>query len=357
MSETPLMSQDNGGSTKTSGDTTPKTGEGPKVKRFMNGWSKEQDALMADWADIAGCYRWMHDRSEKLYTEKNMRMTIPVIILTTLTGTASVGLSSIAGPDPDLQRYLNFGIGGLSLIAGILTTLNNFLRYAQLSESNRQAAIAWGKFQRLIAVELALNPNERMDSLDFLKICRADLDRLIEQSPAIPDNVIEAFEREFKDKTSLRRPDICHGLDHTKPFDSSQTRLKAVAADAALMLLNKKKILKQHIVPDLDRMISSAVTENINRKQKELEDIIAERLKAATPSTKKQHSSSLFRAAAETDFNTLIEQRKKVLGVTTIYVPPTVAAPVVAAPVVAAPVVPADSVAVTFGDGDEKNAS
>ena len=174
----------------------------------MNGWSKEQDQLMADWSDIAGCYRWMHDKAEKQYTRLNMNMTIPVIILSTLTGTASVGLSSIAGGNAEVGKYLNFGIGGLSLIAGILTTLNNFLRYAQLSESNRVAAVAWGKFQRLIAVELALNPNERMDSLDFLKICRADLDRLIEQSPAIPDNVIAEFEDEFRDMPKLRRPDI-----------------------------------------------------------------------------------------------------------------------------------------------------
>ena len=135
--------------------TPPKAEEAPKAKRFMNGWSKEQDALMADWSDIAGCYRWMHDRAEKEYTQKNMLMTIPVIILSTITGTASVGISSIAGGDETIQKYMNFGIGGLSLVAGILTTLNNFLRYAQLSESNRVAAVSWGKFQRLIAVELA----------------------------------------------------------------------------------------------------------------------------------------------------------------------------------------------------------
>ena len=209
-------------------------------KRYLNGWSKEQDNLMADWSDIAGCYRWMHDRAEKKYTVKNMYMTIPVIILSTLTGTASVGIGSIAGNDEQVQKYLNFAIGGLSLIAGILTTLNNFLRFAQLGESNRVAGIAWGKFQRLISVELALHPNDRMDSLDFLKICRADLDRLIEQSPPIPDSIIAEFEVEFRDKPKLRRPDICHGLDHTHVYDNTQTRLKDLTSEAALMLMHKK---------------------------------------------------------------------------------------------------------------------
>lgn len=286
---------------------SPKPEDANKPKRFMNGWSKEQDALMADWSDIAGCYRWMHDRAEKAYTIRNMRMTIPVIILSTITGTASVGISSIAGGDETIQKYMNFGIGGLSLVAGILTTLNNFLRYAQLSESNRVAAIAWGKLQRSIAVELALNPLERMDSLDFLKICRADLDRLIEQSPPIPDSVIDSFEREFKDNKKLRRPDICHGLDHTRIFDTSQSRLKNMTSDAALMLLQKKKALRGEIVPDLDRMIQSAVNATTERVKKELEE---KYVREPEPAPLKRIHSTLFKAS-EVDHSKILEQRRQ----------------------------------------------
>jgi hypothetical protein len=276
-------------------------------KRFLNGWSKEQDQLMADWSDIAGCYRWMHDKAEKIYTRKNMFMTIPVIILSTLTGTASVGISSIADGNADVQKYLNFGIGGVSLVAAILTTLNNFLRFAQLSESNRVAGVSWGKLQRAIAVELALNPVERMDSLDFLKICRAELDRLIEQSPAIPDNVIAAFEKEFADNKKLRRPDICHGLDRTRVFDSTQSRLKNMTSDAALMLLQKKKALKNEIVPDLDKMIANAVAATSERLKAELEAA-----QPREPEFTKPDSSSLFKAS-EADYRTLLDQRRRVL--------------------------------------------
>jgi hypothetical protein len=280
-------------------------------KKFQNGWSKEQDKLMADWSDIAGCYRWMHDRAEKRYTNKNMYMTIPVIILSTLTGTASVGIGSIAGGDEEFQKYLNFGIGGVSLIAGILTTLNNFLRYAQLSESNKVAGVAWGKFQRLIAVELALKPDERMDSLDFLKICRADLDRLIEQSPPIPDAIIYEFEREFKDRPNLRRPDICHGLDHTHVYDNTQSRLKALTSDAALTLMHKKRLLRQEILPDLDKMIETAVQTNLTKKKQEIEDAVHAATATGPQSAGgKVDASTLFRQA-DPKFKELINLRKR----------------------------------------------
>ncbi len=284
----------------------PKDASGNPVKRFQNGWSKEQDNLMAEWADIAGCYRWMHDRAEKNYTKKNMSMTIPVIILSTLTGTASVGITGITDGDVELQKYLNFAIGGVSLIAGILTTLNNFFKYAQLSESHRSAGTAWGKFQRLIAVELAQSPMNRMDSLDFLKICRADLDRLIEQSPPIPDDVILAFEKEYKDRPKLKRPDICHGLDHTHIYDSSQSRLKELTAEASLVLMHKKKTIRESILPDLDKIIEAKVMVNVDKKQKELENM----LKASQVQTPKFDSGSLF-TNEEIDYKTLLEKRKR----------------------------------------------
>jgi hypothetical protein len=292
-------------------------GTGEVSRRFQNGWSKEQDKLMADWSDIAGCYRWMHDRAEKKYTQKNMFMTIPVIILSTLTGTASVGIGSIAGDNEEFQKYLNFGIGGVSLIAGILTTLNNFLRFAQLSESHKVAGIAWGKFQRLIAVELALKPDERMDSLDFLKICRADLDRLIEQSPPIPDSIIAEFEREFRDRPNLRRPDICHGLDHTHVYDNSQSRLKVLTSEAAITLMHKKRVLRQEILPDLDKLIDGAVRSNLEKKRQEIEDGVKAAL-ATTDSTNRSGNridpTSLLNQT-ESKLKDLVSLRKKQVSV------------------------------------------
>jgi hypothetical protein len=233
--------------------------------KFHNGWTEEQEELMAKWADIAACYRWLHDRCEKQYSRANMRMTVPVIILTTLTGTASVGLGQLVGDDRENQKYAQFAIGGVSLIAGIMTTLGNFFRYAQLSESNRVASIQWGKFQRQIAVELSLHPNDRIDSMDFLKICRAELDRMIEQAPPIPDNIIAMFEREFKDLPTLAKPDICHGIEHTTVFKDKKSRLKQIASEITLMMYHKKKLMREQVLPDLDarieRLIDSKITE------------------------------------------------------------------------------------------------
>jgi hypothetical protein len=234
-------------------------------RKFQNGWTREQEKLMANWSDIAACYRWLHDRTEKFYYKRNMAITIPVIILSTLTGTANFAVGGFT-TEPDQKLYASAAIGSLSILAGIMTTLGNFFQFAQNSESNRVASIAWGKFQRLLAVELAIKPDDRIAAMDFLQICRQDLDRLIEQSPQIPDQIIVAFEEEFKDMPTLKRPDICHGLEHTSIYNSNTPRLMQVAADAAIMLKSRKRFLRDEVMPDLDSMIRTKVEEELKNR-------------------------------------------------------------------------------------------
>ena len=251
--------------------------EEKQEKRFLNGWSKEQEQLMSEWSDIALCYRWLHDNSEKIYHAKNLWINLPVIILTTLGGTASFGVQSVFS-DPVSKQYASFAIGSVSLFAGILTTVGNYLRYAQLEESNRVASIAWGKFQRLIAIELAMNPNERMDAIDFLKICRADLDRLIEQSPPIPTDAIRVFEEKFGTIKELKKPDICGALEHTTVFNSSDLRLKQVAVDAAILMRQRRHTLNELLAPQVQQTIEKKVDERLHLvlKKKEQQQTDAE---------------------------------------------------------------------------------
>ena len=237
--------------------------EKPEVKspkKFHNGWTDELEVLVADWTDRAQCYRWMHDKSSQDLARFNQYMMIPVIILSTLSGTANFGLDTIF-PDPTSynKKIATLGIGSISIITGIISTLANFFRYAQLSESHSVAAISWAKFARLITIELALHPNERTDAFAFLKMFRIELDRLIEQSPAIPEFIVQRFQKEFVTKVDIKRPDITGDIEHTAAYSDRTERLKVVAAEAALSLMHKKKLLKDLVMTDIDKRIHQIV--------------------------------------------------------------------------------------------------
>jgi hypothetical protein len=163
------------------------------------------------------------------------------------------------------------------------------------------ASIAWGKFQRLIAVEIALHPNERIDSLDFLKICRADLDRLIEQSPPIPTEAIQMFELQFGHIKDLKKPDICGSLEHTRIFESSEERLKQVAVDAALLLRQKKNTLNELLAPQIQARIKDQVETRIREALEEQK----------TRMMKEMEEEKIELQKSKEDFDKMMENRQK----------------------------------------------
>jgi len=165
-----------------------------------------------------------------------------VIILSTLTGTANFAMDSFV---PQEQKKMAMGIvGGFNIFAGIMSTLQNFLRYAELMEGHRSSSVSWSKFSRNIAVELALDEKRRKPAGDFLKICRAEFDRLIEQSPSIDDKIIISFDSVFKDNDIIR-PEVCNGLKKCKIYKpSKEEKLTSIIANAGGKLLAKKDNLK-----------------------------------------------------------------------------------------------------------------
>lgn len=227
-------------------------------KKFQNGWTREIEKLMAEWADKAVCYRWMHEKTERIYKTKDMAFMFPVIILSTVTGAANFALDSIL-TDPEHKKYAQLTLGGLSIATGIISTIANRLGYASGSEAHKSAAILWGKFQRLIAIELSLHPNERNDCMQFLKTCRTELDRLIEQSPTIPDNIIQACRKEFAMYPKVRKPEIVGDIDTTAIFVDTNSRLREIAKDAAITLQQKKGVLKQIVLDDLEPRIARVI--------------------------------------------------------------------------------------------------
>ena len=204
-------------------------------------WTKEQEELLASWSERAAGYRWLHSRSEKLYRCRNYTFTIPVIILSTLTGTANFAMDSFV---PESHKQMAMAcVGGVNIFAGILSTLQNFLRYAELMESHRVCEVSWSKLSRDIAVELTLEPKMRKPAFDFLNVCRAEYDRLIEQSPPIDDDIIKKYKYEFDElDEDFNHPLVCNGLHKCRVFIPSEDEKKAnTVAEAGEKLLNLKR--------------------------------------------------------------------------------------------------------------------
>ncbi len=164
------------------------------------GWTEEEESILKDWADKAICYKWLHTKAYHKYSTRYARFTIPVIIISTLTGTANFAQDRVP------EEYKNFAVmtvGALNIIAGIITTISQYFKLSELTESHRVAYISWDKFYRNLKVELAKNPEFRTDVIQVMKYAKDEFDRLMDTSPDIPNKVISTFTGIFKNNKTL----------------------------------------------------------------------------------------------------------------------------------------------------------
>jgi len=207
----------------------------PTVDDKPGVWKREEEDILKEWADKAMCYRWMHDKAHLKYRVKYALFTIPVIILSTLTGTANFAQDRF--PE-SWKTTAVMGIGALNIIAGIISTVSQFLKISELNEGHRVASIAWGKFSRNLRVELARHPKDRTPVRQLTKTAREEFDRLMETSPSIPEDVIDAFNSTVvkkieTTKRDIKLPEVCGDLQETKVFhpdtDSDSDELTNIA--------------------------------------------------------------------------------------------------------------------------------
>ena len=218
-------------------------------------WGEDHENILVEWADKAMCYRWLHSKCRDAYSKSNTLFTIPVIIMSTIAGTANFAQKQFS---ESILPYAVMGIGAINLLAGILTTIQQFLKISELNEAHRVATIAWDKFYRNIKVELSKSPAERIPVSHILKHSKEEYDRLMETCPQISEDVVKEFIAKFsggkvrdgvsKDITDkqrsfmeLKKPEICDSLESTRlsVFKSTKVSNKYIDTSKEIRLKNE----------------------------------------------------------------------------------------------------------------------
>jgi hypothetical protein len=172
-------------------------------------WNHELEQLLADEGEKALGSSWLHGQCEAYYAKRHQWITIPCVILSTLSGAGSIGSQTMF----EDAKSASLSIGAVSIFVGILQTLASFWAFSKLQEAHRNADIQWSKLHRFIAVEMTLPRQERITAKDMLKICRETIERLSECSPLVPDEITRAFTKKFgKAYSNVAIPDVANGL-------------------------------------------------------------------------------------------------------------------------------------------------
>ena len=258
-------------------------------------WHKQQEAILKKWSEIGSSYRFMHDRSYTKYNTQNFRFALPVIIISTITGTANFAQGTFP---TSWQPYVPLGIGFLNLSAGLLTTVAQFLRVSELLEGHRAAAIAYSKFSRNISVELSLPREERTTGgTEFVNTCRNELDRLIEQSPNIPLGIIKQFGKRFEN-TEFMKPEILNITSVQVYRDDKKEKAKQKLEEIKQNEMIRKKFLEG------EQQRRESIIAEIMKEQKLQQDNMQRQLEM----TKKRKKDNIGISSVEHSMKKLISK-------------------------------------------------
>ena len=204
----------------------------------MSKWCKQQELILKRWSEEAQSYSYMHDRSYKRYARLHMNFSLPVIILSTISGTANFATNSF----PEAYRgYVSLATGSINLCAGIITTIAQFMKIPEMLESHRASSTDFAKFSRNIRVELSLPVQERtMCGREFINQCRMEMEQLYEKAPDINLKLVRQFGSKFRNK-EFHMPAIID-LQSVDIFEDQEEQGRIHISEQQLLEAQQKKI-------------------------------------------------------------------------------------------------------------------
>jgi len=184
-----------------------------------NFWKAEEEQILKRWSDHALSYEWMHFKCRQIFKKRNTWFSIPVIIISTICGTANFAQDRF---DEEHKETVVVIIGCMSLFAGIITTIYNFLQISELNEGHRMATLSWAKYHNNLKTELQMHPLDRIEPRLALKMYKEEYERLLEISPEILKKIIKLFKSKFKKNDLILKPDIVNKLKGTKIYTMTE---------------------------------------------------------------------------------------------------------------------------------------
>ena len=180
-------------------------GDTPSDRKLT--WSSQLEQVIAKSGEECRGYAWIHQKAEQIYSRYENMISIPVIVLSTLTGFLSASSGSVIPNGPETSMAL----GGISVAVGILQTISSKFGWAKRAEGHRVAYLSYSELFNFIDVEMKLKRDERMNPEDLIKTIRETMKRLSSTAPAMPASVLERFALQFEEE-QVSKPAETNGL-------------------------------------------------------------------------------------------------------------------------------------------------
>ena len=156
-------------------------------------WSENLEDIVKSWALKAVLQREMHNKSAKYYKALSTNLTLPLIMLTTLTSVGSFG-----AVDSAQYKIWMYTTGGLNLFTAFLASMLKFLKPDEKCSLHSRMSKLFDMYHRELTVQLGLSPNEREKPEELIERSKKNIEELMNDSPLISDNIMNMIITKYK---------------------------------------------------------------------------------------------------------------------------------------------------------------
>lgn len=212
-------------------------------------WYNEHENLLKEWAEKARFYAWMHRTTSADYGKLHNMLTIPMIIISIVDGSANFTMVGKTSTSFLYNTIFPIVIGSMSLLSGVLSALTKYLKTAELAEKHELFYRQFNSFVRNISLDLSLPATERKTPSEVLNMYRYEFDRLLNEAPRIPEHVVAEFNKRFPYKKN--KPEIASAFSKIVIHGRNENYKKKIDEFVRIRYFYKWKASK-HII-GLDR--------------------------------------------------------------------------------------------------------
>jgi len=177
-------------------------------------WDDSIEAILSELGDESQINAFMHKKASSYYTSQNIKYQLPIIVLSALSGTGNF----ISANFPAYASTIVLAVGGVSIFTSIISSVAQFLKVSQLSESHRMSYLSWEKFHSTIKFQLNKRRANRENLKDFISLIVPEYQRLKELSADIPKHICDQVKKNKKNLNKMQIPYMLNGFHPVLPF-------------------------------------------------------------------------------------------------------------------------------------------
>lgn len=156
-----------------------------------NGWNDKNERIIVSIGENAASYKWMHEKSAHLYSVFHQVLSVVLVVFNTVLTAETMLPTDADGSTASIVRRV------FIYAVTILSVVNNFLKFQQLSAQHTHASSQFSQLYHEIQQQMSMYRRDRPNAVKYISDTLKLYDNLVIAGPDINSFILNKFKATF----------------------------------------------------------------------------------------------------------------------------------------------------------------